>query len=226
MNKFPWEDNLLERKVESDLKDLLKTLVAFANSVRPSHTAVILIGEKDDGTVAGVTNPDNIQKRVRDECDKIYPDIVWRSTVYQKEGKLCVRVEIEYSGDTPHFGGPAWIRRGSETIKASDEVFQRLIDIRSDAVRELSQWLDKEVTVYGEKASVPTERRSGFAVNVVTTFTHRWPWQETPAILRSVTKHWITLESKDNGEKKSEPLEKLILSYDDKRNQPKIIVLY
>ena len=117
MNELPWEDNLLERKVESDLKDILKTLVAFANSVRPGHIAVLLIGEKDDGIVAGVTNPDNIQKRVREEYDKIYPDILWRSTIYQKEGKHCVRVEIEYSGNTPHFGGPACIRKGSETIR-------------------------------------------------------------------------------------------------------------
>ena len=37
MIELPWEDSLLERKVESDLRDLLKTLVAFANSVRPGH---------------------------------------------------------------------------------------------------------------------------------------------------------------------------------------------
>ena len=58
-----WEDYLLERKVESDLKDLLKTLVAFANSIKPGHVATILIGERDDGTVTGCTNPDNIQKQ-------------------------------------------------------------------------------------------------------------------------------------------------------------------
>lgn len=50
--EHPWEDYLLERKVESDLKDLLKTLVAFANSVRPEYIATILIGERNDGTVA------------------------------------------------------------------------------------------------------------------------------------------------------------------------------
>ena len=76
MNQFPWEDNLLERKVESDLKDILKTLVAFANSVKPGHTATLLIGERNDGTVAGLTNPDNIQKTVRSECEKIYPAIL------------------------------------------------------------------------------------------------------------------------------------------------------
>jgi hypothetical protein len=54
MDEFLWEDNLLERKVESDLKDILETLVAFADSVRPGHVARLIIGEKDDGTVAGL----------------------------------------------------------------------------------------------------------------------------------------------------------------------------
>ena len=84
MSELPWEDSLLERKLESDLKDLLKTLVAFANSVCPGHTATVLIGERDDGTVQGVTNPDNIQKRVRQDCEKVYPPILWRSQVYQQ----------------------------------------------------------------------------------------------------------------------------------------------
>lgn len=38
-------------------------MVAFVNSVAPGDTAQIFIGEKDDGTVQGVTNADNIQKR-------------------------------------------------------------------------------------------------------------------------------------------------------------------
>ena len=141
MAELPWEDSLLERKVESDLKDLLQTLAAFANSVRPGHTATILIGEKNDGTVAGVTNPDNIQKEVRKACEKIYPLIsgFWRQGVYERDGKFCVRVEIEYSGETPHFGGIAWVRRGSESIKASDEVFQRLIEFRFSKVTKPAQ---------------------------------------------------------------------------------------
>ena len=68
----PWEDYLVERKVESDLRDLLKTLVAFANSVRPGHVATILIGERNDGTAAGCTNPDSIQQTVRKEAQKIW----------------------------------------------------------------------------------------------------------------------------------------------------------
>jgi hypothetical protein len=141
-----WEDHLLERKVESDLKDLKKTLVGFANSVRPGHTAVLLIGEKDGGEVVGVQNPDGIQKTVRKEADEIYPPIVWRSAVYG-DAKKCVRVEVEYSSETPHFAGAAWVRRGSETIKATPAMLDKLIALRSSKMREIEQYLGREVSV-------------------------------------------------------------------------------
>ena len=216
MAELPWEDSLLERKVESDLTDLLRTLVAFANSVRPGHTATILIGEKDDGTIAGVTNPDNMQKSVRKECEKIYPPILWRSQVYEKHGKSCVRVEIEYSGETPHFGGPAWVRRGSETIKATDEVFQRLIEFRLSKVRELAQWVDKAVTVEGDAGSV------------LPGHSHlHWPGRFS-ATLTFVNSFWATFEADgalpDSSTRRSEPLEKLMLSWDDRANRLKVLV--
>ena len=49
--EIPWEDHLLERKTDRDLKDIRRTAVAFANSVRPDHTAVILVGEGNEGIV-------------------------------------------------------------------------------------------------------------------------------------------------------------------------------
>lgn len=233
MSNLLWEDNLLERKVESDLRDLLKTLVAFANSVKPGHIAVILIGERNDGTIDGVRNPDNIQKKVREEADRIYPPILWRSFVYGDEGKQCVRVEIEYNGDTPHFGGPSWIRKGSETVKASDEVFQLLIDIRTEIVMELSKWINKEVTVYGEPGTIPSPvQRLRFGSERIPDFlshryfSHRWPDVHTIAVLQFVNRFWATLQRTDTGERLSEPLQKLTLSFDDKRNQLKIIVAY
>lgn len=220
----PWEDNLLERKVESDLKDLLKTLVAFANSVRPGHVATILIGEKNDGTISGVMNPDNIQQVVRHECEKIYPGIIWRTQVYEKGGRFCVRVEIEYSGDTPHFGGPAWVRQGSSSVEASEEVFQKLIELRIGMVRELSKWITREVTVHGDSSTVPPEPSPKHGFLQVRHFVHRWP-HETLAKLVFVNNFWITLQ-RENGEKCSEPLGKLALTYDDKRNQLKLIIRY
>jgi hypothetical protein len=214
MQHTPWEDYLLERKLESDLKDLLRTLVAFANSVRPDHVATILIGERDDGSVQGVTNPDEIQKTVRKECAKIYPDIVWKSEVYEKDGKPCVRVEIEFSGDTPHFAGPAWVRRGSETVRASEEVFQRLIEIRSAKVRELAKWEGNRVTVVGDEGSVDFRERSLVGHP-------RWRGQ-SPAVLKSVNAFWATFQVE--GRDRSEPLDKLLLSWDDSANCLKVLV--
>lgn len=214
MENSPWEDNLLERKVESDLKDLLKTFVAFANSVKPDHVATVLIGEMDDGSVQGVTNPHEIQRTVRKECERIFPSILWKSFVYEKDSKPCVRVEIEFSGDTPHFAGPAWVRRGSETVKASEEVFQRLVEIRSDKVRELAKWQGKQVLVEGDTASVSLHER--------TVHGHpRWPGQ-FPSLLESVNQFWVTFSH--NGNKSSEPLEKLLLSWDNKGNRLKVLV--
>ncbi len=148
MDEFPWEDGLLERKTEGyDDEAFLKTMVAFANSVRPEHTAIILVGERDNGKIVGVNDPDKFQMRLHKIAKQIYPAIVWRSQIYEKDGKHCVRVEIEYSGETPHFGGIAWVRKGSETVKASDEVFQNLINFRLGKVRELAKWLGKEITI-------------------------------------------------------------------------------
>ena len=225
MTEFPWEDNLLERKTESDLKDLIKTLVAFSNSVQPGHKAVLLIGEKDDGKIQGVKNPDNIQKKIRKECDKIYPPILWSCKVYEKDKKFCVRVEIDYSGETPHFGGSAWIRKGSETIKASDEVFQRLIDLRSNLVKEISKWLMKDVTMIGEQASVPIPKPMGFLGHGIQHFTHRWEWDEVAKIV-FINNYWVTFEKKESNELISEPLKKLTLSFDNKNDRLKVIVEY
>jgi hypothetical protein len=212
MTPVPWEDNLLERKRENDLKDLLKTIVAFANSVRPGHVALILVGELDTGAVQGVTDPDNIQKRVRQEVERVYPDIVCRWAPYEKAGKTCVRVEIEASGDTPHFGGPSWVRRGSETVKATDEEFQRLIDIRSSIVRELTQWVGKEITV--EREDYPSRYGRWFDPTQVDVY--GWPK------LIFVNRFWATFEYR--GAKQSEPLRRLSLSWDDQKDRLKVII--
>lgn len=214
-NDLPWEDGLLERKLESDQKDFLKTFVAFANSVRPGHSAVVLIGERDGGSVQGVSDPDEIQKKVRRECERIYPDIVWRSQVYERGGKPCVRVEIEYSGDTPHFGEAAWIRRGSESVKASDEIFQKLIELRCSVVRELAQRIGQRIFIEGDQGSVSfAERiRGGHP---------RWPGTVEGEI-KSVNRFWATFEVFGPPKKTaSEPIERLMLSWQDK--QLKVIV--
>ncbi len=226
-SESPWEDNLFERKVESDLKDLLKTFVAFANSVKPGHIAIVVIGEKDDGTVVGVKNPDEVQKTIRKECDRIYPALLWQSSVFQKEGKNCVRVEIEYSGETPFFGGISWVRKGSETIKASDEIFQRLIEIRSGKVRELARWVGKPVTVRSDFVVSNSIREGTNAQRIFDSLSDRssrWHVFTPPVSLVSVNQHWATFEFAQNKNRVSEPISKLTLSFDNSNDRLEILV--
>jgi hypothetical protein len=205
------EDHLLERKTERSLKDLRRTAVAFANSVRPDHTATILIGESNDGSVLGVTNPDRLQRDVRSELDEIYPPIEWRQVVYEKEGKSCIRIEIEYSGKTPHFGSSSWIRKGSETVKASDEMLQRLIEFRSSKVRELNLWLNKTVTVSWSMVSAyaPVE-----LVN----------WGNFTCDIARVNQFFVTFARHGESRNRSEPIQWLDLSWDDGNNRLRIYV--
>jgi hypothetical protein len=214
MTDSPWEDCLLERKTESDLKDLRKTLVAFANSVKPEHKAVILIGEKDDGTIQGVKSPDNIQKKVRETCDEIYPPILWKSKVYEKEEMHCVRVDIEYDGETPHFGGSSWVRKGSETIKASDEVFQKLIELRLGKVRELEKWIDKTITIAPDPQAM-----------AVPHFLQNLPVRKRfESKLLGINNFWATFLREDRTNNMSMPLEKIILNWDDKHNRLMLLI--
>ena len=218
-----WEDNLLENKLESDLKDLLKTMVAFSNSVVPGHKAVINIGIDDQGEIKGVTNPDQIQKNIRKEADKIYPSIVWRSQVIENQKTAFVRVEIEYSGNAPHFGGPAWVRKGSETVKASDEVFQKLIDLRTDIIFELNKWLGKRVTILGNIHSIPSPRDVNLEVPRLIS-QHRLPLSEQEAELVAANRYWIRFYIISQGIYYVEPIKKLTLTFDQKHERLQIIV--
>jgi hypothetical protein len=220
------EDSLREKKVESDLKDLLKTMVAFANSVAPDDTAKIFIGEKDDGTVQGVTNAENIQNRVEKEAAKIYPNIYYRTEVYEREGKQCVCVDIERNGLAPHFGGPAWVRTGSKTVEATDDLYQQMIDQRQSKISVLLRWLNKEITVEGTQQ--PTNLTVSPGSLRMTHPEQEWSVGRHQAILKLVNAHWVTFGVQSNQRSprtdKSEPIEKLLLSWDDEKQRLKVVV--
>jgi Putative DNA-binding domain len=204
-----WEDHLLERKTDRQSKDIRRTAVAFANSVRPGHTAVILIGEENGGKVSGVSNPDEFQMKVRKELDGIYPPIVWRPSLYEKEGEVCIRIEIEHSGDTPHFGDAAWIRQGSESVAATSEQLGILVSLRSGKVRALSEWQGKQISL---------------SIHATGGITPNWTLYE--AVLETVTQHYCTFKFGPNGQLRSEPVEWLTISWDHNKNRLRVFVDY
>jgi hypothetical protein len=197
------EDSLREKKVENDLKDLLKTLVSFANSVAPGDVAKIFIGERDDGTVQGVTSVDNIQKSVTKEAEKIYPAIYYRTEVYERDGKHCIRVEIKHNGLAPHFGGAAWIRQGPLSVLATGELYQQLVDLRSSKVQQLAKWLGKSITVSWANMGIGIIGPN---------------WGGYPCELVGVTGSFSTFKKAGTQKQQSEPNDWLTLSWDDQRN--------
>ncbi len=123
------EDNFIERKPDSiSPADIRKAVVAFANSVPDGRHGVLFIGVRDDGRIAGCRNTDAKQKAVREACNRdCYPPIAMTSEVLStKEGDV-VAVVIGASKNRPHFAGPAYVRRGSESGAASEEMFRELV---------------------------------------------------------------------------------------------------
>lgn len=222
------EDSLREKKLESDLKDLLKTLVAFANSVGPGDTAQILIGEEDSGSVQGVSNADSIQKSVKKEADKIYPEIYYKTEVYERDGKQCVRVDIKHNGLAPHFGGPAWVRKGSTTVKATEQLYQQMVDFRQDKARVLGLWLNQVITVEGTRIGKPFSMGTQTDIlNEMAEAALEWSRGVHEATLVNLNAHWVTFRVHGSDTfryEKSEPTERLLLSWDNEKNRPKVVV--
>src|SRR6266498_162435 len=77
------------------------------------------------------------------------PDEFLVGTVVESEGKHVVAVIVQPDHNRPHFAGPAFVRVSSESVKASEQVFEDLIATRSSKARQLLEAMRK-----GELVSV------------------------------------------------------------------------
>jgi hypothetical protein len=93
-----------------------------------------------------------------------------------------------------------------------------LIEFRLSKVRELAQWVNRDVTVEAD-LGMPVDLRqlgSRFAMHP------RWGGGSSKAVLRLVNSFWATFDNE--GHQRSEPLEKVILSWDDSENRLKVLI--
>src|SRR5215468_2096964 len=121
------EDSTVERKTISDKRDWVKAAVAFSNSLEEDQPGVLFIGVYNNGEIQeNQTNFESLQKTVSDELSSIYPPISPTILVREKGGKKFIAVIIYGSLETPHFAGKSYIRKGTETIEASEEQFEEL----------------------------------------------------------------------------------------------------
>ena len=149
LKKRPPEDNFVERKPSSvKAHELRQTLVAFSNSLTDPETAVLFIGIDDKtGMVLGVADPEKLQMRVAEAGEECYPAIRPAMSVLEVDGKHIVAVEVTHSKEKPHFAGPAYIRSGPRSVKASDTLYRDLLTSHCGKAGELLKWKGKHVTV-------------------------------------------------------------------------------
>lgn len=142
------EDSLVERKQGLQSNDeIRKAVVSFANSVPEGHTAVLFIGVARDGTVTGVDadQVEKYQQRVRRICEEdCFPAIaIHLARALTVGGKHVIAFEFDHRQNRPHFAGQAYIRVGSESVKASAAKLDELIASRNTKAGRLLAAKDK-----------------------------------------------------------------------------------
>jgi len=144
------EDNFVERKPQNvNEREIRKTIVAFANSVPEGRTAVLFIGVEDDGSISGCDNTDALQKKIRKQCYNVcYPPIKnFECEVITVDSKDIVAVQVNHSIERPHFAGQAYVRCGSESVAASPDMFNEIVDSRHSKTGQILQFKDMVVSV-------------------------------------------------------------------------------
>ncbi len=145
------EDNFSERKTFGDIgKDAAKTVCAFANSAPVGYPCLLFVGVRNDGSLEnkGDAELDNSQKTISDKCKVIYPPLyMLQKCIKTPAGESVLAVIIPGSGNRPHFTGRSYVRRGSESIEASDQMFGDLIAERNSKTYFLRKWIGRVIIV-------------------------------------------------------------------------------
>jgi schlafen family protein len=210
------EGPLIERKPSRvNAREIRQTVVAFANTVSGADEAVLFIGVRDDGIIEGCDNTDATQKTVRDVCEKqCYPAIAFRIEILPRHRNV-VAVIIPPSQNRPHFAGTAYMRRGSESVAAPDDVFDEMVYSRNSKagaflkMKRTSEIVRVVGTEYG--------RGEGKFLLVGTA-------QGIECKVLDCNAHYVRFEVLGNSRRISEPLENISISIDDEKWCPKIIV--
>jgi len=203
-----FEDHFVERKTSGDDKyDWIKTAVAFANSAPIDFPCVLYIGVKNNGDVEEKqVDLDGLQKKFNKEMAFVYPRIPYLPKVLNIDGRQCLAVIVSGSPERPHFTGLAYVRRGSQTVDASEEQFAGLIAQRNTVAYQILLWRDRTVSFYMTK-------RDGDSPYTGSSFT-----------IVDCNQFYVTLEKE--GTMLSFALRNVDLSFDHRNNRPSIGISY
>jgi hypothetical protein len=133
-----FEDHFVERKTSSDGKDWVKTIVAFANSTPIDSYSVLFMGVRGSGEIEPPkTDLDQLQRNLNQKLKSVQPSIPCVQQIVSENERQALAVVVPYSPRRPHFSGPAYIRRGSENLRALPEDLDLLHQSRNTKVARI-----------------------------------------------------------------------------------------
>lgn len=213
------ESSLIERKPD-DFKDreARKVIVAFANSTPDGQEAVLFIGMHDKtGDILGVANPDALQLRYAKALDECYPRISYQMHPLVFEEKTVVAIVVPASNKKPHFTGGAYIREGSRSVLATDELYEELILSRTDKTRELLKHKREHtiISVRGINYRLGSNKPLSGGGHV----------EGTECKIHNCNGLTVTLYRLDTQAYFTEDLSRVSISFDDQKNRPMVLVV-
>ncbi len=192
-----FENPFVERKARSDIKDCLKTAVAFANSLPIDAPGVLFVPVYNNGSVQPDQNLESLQKTISDQITRAYPPIKYLPKILGSRPDQFLAIVIWGSADRPHFAGPSYVRDGAETKIASEKQFAELISTRQSKVYEILRWKGRTVSLTRVEVSRGV-RRGGLS----------------EAKVEDCNQFFVTLRL-PTGDLFSEPMDRVTITYDN-----------
>lgn len=132
--------------------NLPKEIISFANTLGGE----IYIGIKDDGTIIGIDNPDDVMTRISNLVhDSIFPDIIpfVQIQAIKKDNKYLVKITVSTGTERPYYLAKeglkpkgVYVRRGSACIPVNEAGIREMIMETSGKSFEESRSLNQELT--------------------------------------------------------------------------------
>lgn len=145
------ESETIELK-EIVVDDIKKKIIAFANC----EGGKLYIGVRDDGTVAGLENPDSVVLQVSNMIrDAVKPDLTMflHYETLEDDGKKIVSVDIQRGTERPYYIAKkglrpegVYVRQGYSSVPATDTAIRRMIKETDGEYFEEMRSLEQNLT--------------------------------------------------------------------------------
>ena len=160
---------------------------------------------KDTGEIeTPQVNLDSLQKTFNKEIGKAYPPVPFLIKVIEADGRQALAVIIFGSEQRPHFAGRSYVRRGSETIEASADQFERLVARRNSKADRILAYKGQQVTVVNRQR---VANQAAYESN----------WAEGTTVA-DCNQFWVTL-AQLGGDSFSFPLSRVEIAFDNQRER-------